>query len=59
MEGATPPTVTPLNGHTHAFYEANPSLIIYVPDASVAAYQAHAGWIGVAEKIKGISEKPL
>jgi hypothetical protein len=53
-----PPTVTTYNGHTHAFYDANPSLIIYVPDASVTAYKADSGWSGVADKIKGISEKP-
>ena len=39
---------------------AIPSTIdaIYVPDESVAAYQAATNWSSFASKIKGISEMP-
>lgn len=52
IEATTPPTL----GSTSAI----PSTIgaIYVPDASVAAYQAATNWSSFASKIKGISEMP-
>lgn len=48
----TPPTLSSTN--------AIPSTIgaIYVPDESVAAYQAATNWSSFASKIKGISEMP-
>lgn len=51
IEATTPPTLS--SG-------AIPSTIgaIYVPDASVAAYQAATNWKNFASKIKGISEMP-
>ena len=52
IEATTPPTLASTN--------AIPSTIgaIYVPDASVAAYQAATNWSSFASKIKGISEMP-
>lgn len=51
IEATTPPTLAS---------KAIPSTIgaIYVPDASVAAYQAATNWSDFASKIKGISEMP-
>ena len=48
----TPPTLSSTN--------AIPSTIgaIYVPDESIAAYQAATNWSSFASKIKGISEMP-
>ena len=52
IEATTPPTLSSTN--------AIPSTIgaIYVPDESVAAYQAATNWSSFASKIKGISEMP-
>lgn len=52
IEATTPPTLASTN--------AIPSTIgaIYVPDESVAAYQAATNWSKFASKIKGISEMP-
>ena len=52
IEATTPPTLSSTN--------AIPSSIvaIYVPDGSVAAYQAATNWSSFASKIKGISEMP-
>lgn len=52
IEATTPPTLASTN--------AIPSTIgaIYVPDESVAAYQAATNWSNFASKIKGISEMP-
>ena len=52
IEATTPPTLASTN--------AIPSTIgaIYVPDESVAAYQAATNWRSFASKIKGISEMP-
>ena len=52
IEATTPPTLESTN--------AIPSTIgaIYVPDESVAAYQAATNWSSFASKIKGISEMP-
>ena len=52
IEATTPPTFASTN--------AIPSTIgaIYVPDESVAAYQAATNWSSFASKIKGISEMP-
>ena len=52
IEATTPPTLSATN--------AIPSTIgaIYVPDESVAAYQAATNWSSFASKIKGISEMP-
>ena len=52
IEATTPPTLASTN--------AIPSTIgaIYVPDESVAAYQAATNWSSFASKIKGISEMP-
>lgn len=52
IEATTPPTLSAT--------DAIPSTIgaIYVPDASVAAYQAATNWSSFASKIKGISEMP-
>ena len=52
IEATTPPTLASTN--------AIPSAIgaIYVPDESVAAYQAATNWSSFASKIKGISEMP-
>ena len=52
IEATTPPTLASTN--------AIPSTIgaIYVPDESVAAYQAATNWNSFASKIKGISEMP-
>ena len=52
IEATTPPTLASKN--------AIPSTIgaIYVPDESVAAYQAATNWSSFASKIKGISEMP-
>ena len=52
IEATTPPTLSETN--------AIPSTIgaIYVPDESVAAYQAATNWSSFASKIKGISEMP-
>ena len=51
IEATTPPTLSA---------NAIPSSIvaIYVPDESVAAYQAATNWSSFASKIKGISEMP-
>ncbi len=51
IEATTPPTLSK---------NAIPSTIgaIYVPDESVAAYQAATNWSSFASKIKGISEMP-
>jgi hypothetical protein len=38
-----PAILTIFNGHTHAFFDANPNLVIYVPDTAVSAYKAHSG----------------
>lgn len=52
-EKSTPPTLG--NGAL----QGNTSLqSIYVPDASVSAYQAASGWSTYASIIKGISERP-
>lgn len=49
----TPPTLgTSVFQYTHA------DLVIYVPDASVSAYQSATNWTTYASKIKGISERP-
>ena len=52
IEATTPPTLSNT--------DAIPSKIraIYVPDASVEAYQAATNWSSFASKIKGISEMP-
>ena len=52
IEATTPPTLSNT--------DAIPSTIraIYVPDASVEAYQAATNWSSFASKIKGISEMP-
>ena len=52
IEATTPPTLASTN--------AIPSKIgaIYVPDESVAAYQAATNWSSFASKIKGVSEMP-
>ena len=52
IEATTPPSLASTN--------AIPSTIgaIYVPDASVAAYQAATNWSSYASKIKGISDMP-
>ena len=52
IEATTPPTLASTN--------AIPSTIgaIYVPDESIAAYQAATNWSSFASKIKGISEMP-
>lgn len=52
IEATTPPNLASTN--------AIPSTIgaIYVPDESVAAYQAATNWSSFASKIKGISEMP-
>ena len=52
IEATTPPTLP----NTYSI----PSTIgaIYVPDASVSAYQAATNWSNFASKIKGISEMP-
>ena len=52
IEATTPPTLSSTT--------AIPSTIgaIYVPDESVAAYQAATNWSSFASKIKGISEMP-
>ena len=52
IQATTPPTLSNKN--------AIPSTIgaIYVPDESVAAYQAATNWSSFASKIKGISEMP-
>ena len=52
IQATTPPTLSNTN--------AIPSTIgaIYVPDESVAAYQAATNWSSFASKIRGISEMP-
>ena len=54
VQAATPPT-----GNYNYCVTDNPVLTaIYVPDASVAAYKAAAGWRNNAAIIKPMSEKP-
>ena len=52
IEATTPPTLASTN--------AIPTTIgaIYVPDESIAVYQAATNWSSFASKIKGISEMP-
>ena len=52
IEATTPPTLASTN--------AIPTTIgaIYVPDESIAVYQAATNWSSYASKIKGISEMP-
>lgn len=49
----TPPTLG-----TNVFQYTHNNLVIYVPDASVSAYQGATNWASYASKIKGISERP-
>ena len=54
INATTPPTLG-----TNVFqYIDTSQLTIYVPDASVSAYQAASGWSTYASIIKGISERP-
>lgn len=53
MQGTTPPTMG-----ANGFAQSNNLQAIYVPDASVAAYQGTSNWTSFASKIKGISERP-
>lgn len=53
MEGSTPPTLG-----NNAFNGNKSGRIIYVPDASVSAYQSATNWTTYASGIKGISERP-
>jgi len=52
MDKPTPPAFS------GAFMGITSNFIIYVPDASLAAYKAASGWSGYAGQIKPISEKP-
>lgn len=52
-EKTTPPTLG-----TDAFTQCTALTGIYVPDASVSAYQGATNWIKYASIIKGISERP-
>ena len=52
VNATTPPTLG-----THVFSSTH-NCPIYVPDDSVLAYQTADNWIGYADRIKGISEKP-
>ena len=54
IEATTPPT---LGANTFQYIDTS-QLTIYVPDASVSAYQAASGWSTYASIIKGISERP-
>lgn len=49
----TPPTLG-----TNVFQYTHANLVIYVPDASVSAYQAASGWSTYASLIKPISQRP-
>ena len=51
VEAITPPT---LPSSSEAFYECAASLKIYVPSASVSAYESAAGWIDYASKITSL-----
>jgi hypothetical protein len=53
INAATPPTL----GES-VFNNTHQSLVIYVPDESVLAYQIANGWSSLSSRIKGISEKP-
>ena len=54
IEATTPPTLG-----TNVFqYIDTSQLTIYVPDASVSAYQAASGWSTYASIIKPISQRP-
>lgn len=54
MEATTPPTLANVNG----FYGCTALTAIYVPDASVSAYQSASGWSTYASIIKPISQRP-
>jgi hypothetical protein len=53
FESTTPPSYG-----ANAIYQNNALTAIYVPDASVSAYQAESGWSTYASIIKGISQRP-
>jgi hypothetical protein len=53
MESDTPPT---LNSST--FNGANTTFVIYVPDSAVNDYKDATGWIGYADRILPVSQKP-
>ena len=53
VEAVTPPTAG-----TNLFQSCTALTAIYVPDASVSAYQSASGWSTYASIIKGISERP-
>ena len=53
VEAVTPPTAG-----ANLFQSCTALTAIYVPDASVSAYQAASGWSTYASIIKGISERP-
>lgn len=53
MLPTTPPTAGP-----NMFLNTHADLVIYVPDASVSAYQSASNWSAYASRIKGISERP-
>lgn len=52
-------SVTPPTMLTSCFYNTHASLIIYVPDASVTAYQEATNWSSYASRIKAISDLPI
>lgn len=53
INATTPPTIGSdvLNGVQNAYF--------YVPDEAVAAYKAASTWSSYADRVKGISEKPV
>lgn len=50
-KASTPPTYT-----DNSLYQLTALEVIYVPDASVSAYQSATGWATYADKIKPLSE---
>jgi len=54
FHSVTPPTLANVN----AFTGINPTCKIYVPDASVAAYQAATNWTVYSDYIYPLSERP-
>ena len=54
VKSIAPPTLTEI-GH----FEGSPNCPIYVPDASVTAYQEATNWSSYASRIKAISDLPI
>lgn len=50
IDNTTPPSIS------NSFDATNSTFIIYVPDESIATYQAATGWSSFSSRIKGISE---